>query len=89
MGKIYYCQMFLEECMYIVKEKEVTWHISEELEISSDDSDESGEEQLSFIKRSKKISREWKVRSVKHCPSLHIFTMLCTIFRTYKSQPFF
>ena len=50
MGKIYYCQMFLEECIYIVKEKEVTWHISEELEISSDDSDESGEEQLSFIK---------------------------------------
>ena len=50
--------MFLEECIYIVKEKEVTWHISEELEISSDNSDESDEEQLSFIKRSKKISRE-------------------------------
>ena len=36
--------MFLEECIYIVKEKEVTWHISEELEISYDDSDESDEE---------------------------------------------
>ena len=32
--------MFLEECKYIVKEKEVTRHITENLEIFSD-SDES------------------------------------------------
>ena len=36
--------MFLEECNYIVKEKEVTRYITEELEISSDDSVESDEE---------------------------------------------
>ena len=36
--------MFLEERNYIVKEKEVTRYITEELEISSDDSVESDEE---------------------------------------------
>ena len=38
-GKNYYPQVFLEECKYFVKEKEVTKHITEEIEISSDDSD--------------------------------------------------
>ena len=36
--------MFLEERNYIVKEKEVTRYITDELEISSDDSVESDEE---------------------------------------------
>ena len=45
--------MFLEECNYIVKEKEVTRYITEELEISSDDSVESDEEWFFFNKRSK------------------------------------
>ena len=44
MGKNYYPQVFLEEYKYIVKEKEVTWYITEDLEIWSDDSDESDEE---------------------------------------------
>ena len=44
MGKSYYRQVFLEECKYIVKEKEVTRHITEDLEMSSDDSNESDEE---------------------------------------------
>ena len=35
MGKKYYCQEFLEECKYIVKEKEVTRHITKDLDISS------------------------------------------------------
>ena len=43
MGKNYYSQVFLEECKYIAKEKEVTRHITEEQDISSD-SDESDEE---------------------------------------------
>ena len=33
MGKNYYPQVFLEEYKYIVKEKEVTWYITEDLEI--------------------------------------------------------
>ena len=33
MGKNYYSQVFLEECKYVVKEKEVNRHITEELVI--------------------------------------------------------
>ena len=43
MGKNYYSQVFLEECKYTVKEKEVTMHITEDTEISSDDSEEFDE----------------------------------------------
>ena len=39
MGKNCYPQLFLEECKYIVKEKQVTRHITEELKISSVDLD--------------------------------------------------
>ena len=35
-NKNYYLQVFLEECKYFIKGKEVTRHITEELEISSD-----------------------------------------------------
>ena len=42
--KIYYPQMFLKECKYFEKEKMVNRHITEDLEISSDNLDESDEE---------------------------------------------
>ena len=42
--KIYYPQMFLKECKYFEKEKMVNRHITEDLEISYDDLDESDEE---------------------------------------------
>ena len=35
----YYLQVFLKECKYIEKEKKITWYITNDLEISSDDSD--------------------------------------------------
>ena len=35
MGKKYYRQEFLEECKYIVEEKEVTRYITKDLDISS------------------------------------------------------
>ena len=38
----HYPQVFLKECKYI--EKKVVRHITDELESSSDDSDDSGEE---------------------------------------------
>ena len=41
MGKKYYPYVLLEECKYIVKEKKMTRHITDDLEIFSDDSDES------------------------------------------------
>ena len=44
MVKNYYFQLFLEECKYIVKEKEVTRHITRDLKISSGNSEESNEE---------------------------------------------
>ena len=39
LSKNYYPEVFLEECKYIVKEKRISHYISDELEISSDDSE--------------------------------------------------
>ena len=36
--------MFLEDCKCIVRKKNVTRHITEDIEISTDDSDQSDEE---------------------------------------------
>ena len=38
--KNYYPQLFLEECKYIVKEKKINKYIIDDLELSSDESDE-------------------------------------------------
>ena len=38
-GKIYYPQVFLEECKYVVKEKKIPEYITEDIELSSDGSD--------------------------------------------------
>ena len=38
-GKNYYSQVFSEECKNVVKEKEMPKHITEDTEISSDESD--------------------------------------------------
>ena len=35
-GRNYYPQVFLKECKYVVKEKKITKHITDDLEISSD-----------------------------------------------------
>ena len=35
-GKIYYPQVFLEECKYVVKEKKISKYIIDDTEISSD-----------------------------------------------------
>ena len=39
-GKNYYPQVFLEKCKYIFKEKKLIRYITDDIEISSDDSDE-------------------------------------------------
>lgn len=44
MSKSYYPQLLLEEFKYIVKERKVTRHITEDLEYSDDDSDISDEQ---------------------------------------------
>ena len=38
-GKNYYPQVFLEECKYVVKEEKIPEYITDDIEISSDDSD--------------------------------------------------
>ena len=38
-GKNYYVQVFLEECKYVFKEKKMPNYITDDIEISSDDSD--------------------------------------------------
>ena len=45
-GKSYYPQMPLEKCSYIAKEKKMPKYITDNVKISSDDSDESNEEQI-------------------------------------------
>ena len=45
-GKSYYPQMLLEKCSYIAKEKKMPKYITDNVKISSDDSDESNEEQI-------------------------------------------
>lgn len=44
MSKSYYPQLLLEEFKYIVKERKVTRHITEDLEYSDDDLDISDEQ---------------------------------------------
>lgn len=39
MGKNHYPQMFLEECKYIVKEKQMLEYNTDVMEVSSNDSD--------------------------------------------------
>ena len=39
MNKMYYPQVFLEECKYIIKKSKVSKYIYNDLEISSNDSD--------------------------------------------------
>ena len=38
-NKNYYPQMFLEECKFVVKEKKMPEYITDDIEISSNDSD--------------------------------------------------
>ena len=46
--KNYYLQVFLEECKYVVKEKKMLEYITDDIEISPDDSDrESSDEEIS------------------------------------------
>ena len=39
-GKNFYPQLILEECKYVVKEKKMSKYIADNIEISSDDSNE-------------------------------------------------
>ena len=53
----------------IVKEKEVARHITEDIEISSDDSDKSDKEQFFYNKRSKKSQHHESFALCKLLPS--------------------
>ena len=55
-GKNYYAQVFLEECKYVVKEKQTPEYITDDIEISSDDSDREDFDYIKSIKSNKNIS---------------------------------
>ena len=44
-GKNYYPQVFLEECIYVVKEKKIPKYIIDNVEISSDSDEENSDEE--------------------------------------------
>ena len=59
MGKNYYPQVFLEECKYIVKEEKIKRYISDYVEITFNDFDDSDESDDFDIEASNKdIKRE-------------------------------
>ena len=62
MSKNYYPQAFVEECKYIVKEKEVTGHITEDLETYSDEGncDEESSDKENFIESVILKEQFWK-----------------------------
>ena len=70
MCKNYYPQVFLKECKHIGKENEMTRHITENFEISLNESDES-EEYFSFNEHLKKIHKHEKLVLCKLLPSLN------------------
>ena len=53
-GKNYYPQVFLEECKYVVKEKNLPMYIIDDIEISSDSNKENSDEQNSDEENFKK-----------------------------------
>ena len=56
-GKNYYPQVFLEECKYVVKEKQTPEYITDDIEISSDNSDREDFDYKKSIKSNKTRSR--------------------------------
>ena len=48
--KDYYPQLFLEECKYVIKEKKMSKFITDDIEISCDDSDREKFDEENFNK---------------------------------------
>ena len=83
----YYPELLLEECKYIVKEKEVTRHVTEDRDILSDDSDKSDEEWFFFNKHSKKSYQHKNFELCESLPSLdYKEVFLTTINIRYKDH---
>ena len=66
MGKNYYQQVLLEECKYIVKEKKISKFITDELEISSDESDYYDHPDEKYIKTKYLTSQLSRFYHVSH-----------------------
>ena len=52
--------MFLEECKYVVREKKSSKFITDDIEISSDDSDKEGSNEKTVIEKIKYKSIFWE-----------------------------
>ena len=59
-GKNYYPQVFLEECKYVVKEREIPKYIIDDIEISSDSDREDPDEENSDKENSDKENADEK-----------------------------
>ena len=65
MGKNYYPQVILDECKYIVQEKEKTRYAVHDLQFSFDDFDKRNsdeEDQKRLLEYSKNYSKIWKIK---------------------------
>ena len=49
-GKVYYPEVFLEECKYVVKGRKMPKYTIKDIEISSDESDRENSEEETFDK---------------------------------------
>ena len=72
----------------IVKEKEVARHITEDIEISSDDSDKSDKEQFFYNKRSKKSQHHESFALCKLLPSQGYKEFFLSILSTLPTKDF-
>ena len=88
MDKNYYPQVFLEECRYVVEEKNIPKYIIDDIEISSDSDRENSDEENSDEKNSdekiliKKILMK-KILMKKNLKTTHIVKL---IFKAYKNN---
>ena len=85
--KDYYSQMFLEECKYIIKENEMLKYITNDVEVSSDESDKKDTMKKKILM--KKIIVKNKLKIFSEClfweSNLYQKKIISIMF---KSQPF-
>ena len=62
----YYSQVFLEECKYVVKEKNMLEYITDDIEISSDSDRENSDEENSDEENSNKENSDEEISNEKN-----------------------
>ena len=84
-GKNYYPPVFLEECKYVVKEKEIPKYIIDYIEISSDSHRKNSDEENSDEENSDEAnSDEENSNEVSNIRNISVSNILKLIFEAYK-----